>query len=211
MTSARTQPSDLRKAEPVSDARLLAAIDRAQRHRQYGKEGIRRRDIAEHLGFIPGGPTTRTFRPQVDTLIAAGLIERSMRCGLQCWRLTDHRRNRLAMARRTGEAVELPEAPQHRAWRQGRVIATERIDGLREQLRRELAEAQKLLDSEHGDSDRWFELAKRLSSECESVGSAIYCLREWAEPDDAHADLDRSFLSGDPRKVRRHLGPWRNG
>lgn len=71
------------------------------------------------------------------------------------------------------------------------MAATERIDGLREQLRGTLSEAIDLLDSERcGDSDTWFELHGRLSRESEWVAQATYCLREWPEPDDGKADRD---------------------
>ena len=39
-------------------------------------------------------------------------------------------------------------------------------------------------------SDAWFELGERLHRDCRRVGSATYCLREWAEPDDARPDVD---------------------
>jgi hypothetical protein len=201
-----TTPSDLRKAEPVSDELLVAAIERAQRHARHGEHGALRRDIAEHLGFIHGSATTRKLRPQIDALIAAGLIEYSKLHGLKRWSLTSAGRKRLAQARRAGEPLELPESPQHRYWRQTRTLAGEHVDELRERLRATLKETRELLDSaDGGDSDPWFKLARTLCFRCEAIGSATYCLHEWEEPDDARADIGESAAE-DQRKTRRHRG-----
>jgi hypothetical protein len=149
--------------------------------------------LAEHLGFVHAPATTFKLGPQVSRLRALGLVERRKARGFTVWRLTGDGRRQLARARRKRENLELPEAPQHRLWRDARATASERINGFRENLRGTLSEAHKLLDSEHGnDSDPWFDLSKRLLSQCERLGSATYCLREWREPDDAHADLDDS-------------------
>jgi hypothetical protein len=42
--------TELGRWEPVSDALVLAAVERAERHRQ--REGVVRSDIAAHLGFV---------------------------------------------------------------------------------------------------------------------------------------------------------------
>jgi hypothetical protein len=104
-------------------------------------------------------------------------------------------------ARSKREDLMLPEAPQHREWRTARTAATERIDVIRERLRDTLSDADKLLDSaQGGDSDSWFALSSRLSTRCDRPGSATYCLREWPEPDDAHADRDDSSEDNDGRR-----------
>jgi hypothetical protein len=203
------QPSsDLRRFEPVSDALLLAGMERAERHEQ--AECVLWRRIVEHVGFIPGGWTTRNLRPQVETLAAAGLVERSRRHGVHMWGLTSSGRQRLAELRCAGEVVDLPEAPQHREWRQARAEAGELIDRFRQQVRHTLEEATELLDGEHGDSDVWFGLARCLDGQCKRLGAATYCLQEWAEPDDAHADVEDVCTWGDLRHLRRARTGWRD-
>jgi hypothetical protein len=193
------QPGELGPYQPVSDALVLAAIDRAQRHNPNGyDEGVLWSHLAEHLGFLHAPATTFKLRPQVARLRATGLIERRKARGYTLWRLTRNGRQQLTSAGDNHEDLSLPEAPQHRLWREAQTLAGERIDGLREQLRDTLSQASSLLGSERGgDSEAWLELSGRLLSQCDRLASATYCQREWPEPDDAHADIDsdtrRSF------------------
>jgi hypothetical protein len=181
--------SDLSPVEPVSDAQILAAIDRAEAHDRNQVPDAARWDIAAHLGFVYNSWTTRRLRPQIDALRAAGRIRDVRRLGLDLVALTSTGRRALGKARSTGE-VSLPESPQHRTWRHSRTIASDRIDGFREALRMSLAELGALLDAGQTPSDAWFQFGKRLSAECKHLGSATYCLSEWAEPDDVRADVD---------------------
>ena len=179
--------ADLGRVEPVSDAQILAAIDRAEVHDQH--DDASRADIAAHLGFAHNSWTTKQLRPQIEALRAAGRIRDVRRNGLDLLALTDAGRRALEKAQVAG-AVLLPESPQHRKWRHSRMMAGDRIDGFREALRASMAEVGALLDAEQAPSDAWFEFGKRLSAECRRLGSATYCLYEWAEPDDARADVD---------------------
>ena len=188
--------AELQRFEPVSDELVLAAIDRAERHRDRQSEGVMVSHIAEHLGFVPTAWTTRNLNPQLKALIDAGLLERSRRHGLPMIGLRDSGRKRLKRARRTNDPLSLPEAPQHREWRNTRSVAANRIAGLRDQVRRTLKDASTLLTTETARSDAWFAVADRLHRQCVQLGSATYCLREWDEPGDADADL-------------RNLGPTR--
>jgi hypothetical protein len=120
---------ELGRFEPVSDALVLAAIERAECHREREREGVMMSDIAEHLGFVHGSWTTRRLRPHLDALIAEGLLARSRRHGVVVWELTDDGRGRLEQLRRAGEVGDLAEAPQHRAWRHACATAGERIEG----------------------------------------------------------------------------------
>ncbi len=188
MNATVIEPLDeLRKFEPVSDAVVLVAIDRAERQRRGTSEGVMGSNLAEHLGFVRGPWTARGLRPQLDALIKAGALERVKRQGLVLLVLTEKGRRRAARARRT---VALPESPQHRAWRQTRRKAVERIDGLREEARRAMQDAGRLLEAGEADSEALFLLAVRLKEALQYLGSATYCVREWAEPDDARADTD---------------------
>lgn len=140
---------ELRRFEPVSDDVVLAAVERAERHREREREGVMMSDIAEHLGFVHGSWTTRRLRPQIEAFIAVGLLVRSRRHGIVIWGLT-------ASGRRRGVLEESAGA----------------------------------LDAGGVRSDVWFALAERLQSACWQLGSATYCLSEWAEPDDSRADAD---------------------
>ncbi len=120
---ARNQPrldGELRRFESVSDGLVLAAVERAERHRELEREGVMMSGIAEHLGVVPSSWTTRRLRPRLDALIAEGSLARSRRHGVVVWELTDDGRGRLERMRRAGEIEELPESPQHRAWRHAR-------------------------------------------------------------------------------------------
>jgi hypothetical protein len=121
----------LRRFEPVSDELVFAAIERAERHRGSKPSGVSLGVIVAHLGFVRSGWTTRQLRPRLDLLLVDGLLSFRRRNGLDCWGLTDAARDRLTAARQAGRVDELPESPQHRAWRCARTTAAERIDGLR--------------------------------------------------------------------------------
>jgi hypothetical protein len=56
--------------EPVADAQLLGAIDRAEVHDWH--DHASRSDIAAHLSFAPNSWTTRRLRPRLDALKSAG-------------------------------------------------------------------------------------------------------------------------------------------
>jgi hypothetical protein len=197
------EPGELRRVEPVSDAQILAAVERAELHNERQDEGVLRADLAEHLGFFHSGWTTRQLRPQLDALRAAGLLRELRRQGLNVVGITSAGRRALAQARTAGETIVLPESPQHRRWRHARSAAGERIDGFRQQVRAALDEARRLLDTEQVPSDTWFGLAGRLKTECCQLGSATYCLREWPEPDDARADVDEVL-------GRRNVWQWKD-
>jgi hypothetical protein len=72
--------ADLRPFEPVSDAQLLGAIDRAEVHDEH--DHASRSDIAAHLGFAHNSWTTRRLRPQLDALKSAGRVRDVRRYGL---------------------------------------------------------------------------------------------------------------------------------
>jgi hypothetical protein len=163
-------------------------------------------DIAEHLGFVYGSWTTRRLRPQIEAFIAVGLLVRSRRHGVVVWGLTSSGRRHVEQ---TSGAVGLPEPPQHRVWRHAQALAAERIDGLRGQVRDVLEDATVVLDADKVRSDAWFALAERLQAVCGQLGSATYCLSEWAEPDDASADVDDRTEPGDEQIDPDELGAVR--
>ncbi len=119
-------------------------------------------------------------------LIDAGALERVKRHGVLRLVLTEKGRTQVARARRT---VALPESPQHRFWKQTRKVAVERIDGLREDARRAVQDAGRLLDREEANSEALLLLAVRLREAVQYLGSATYCAREWPEPDEGLAEV----------------------
>jgi hypothetical protein len=186
----------------IEDELLLAAIERAECHQQNQTPGVLLSALVGHLGLVHGSWTTQRVRPQLEELQAAGFVERSRRHGCVLWGLTKSGHKRLDAAR--GDIGPLPESPQHRKWRDARFAASERIDGFREDVRRAVDEVMSLLDADPQTlSDVWFELSKRLGGVCWVLGSATYCLSEWQEPDDAHADIDTDEYRG-----RRNVWQW---
>lgn len=205
MTSTPNTP-----AERVPDDLILAALDRAERHGHGAGPGVLFAGVVEHLGLRHEAWTTRRTRPQFEALENAGMVKRLRRHGLVIWTLTSRGQRRLAKARTTGTLPALPEAPQHITWRHARTAAAERIDEFRETLADVLAEALATLNTTHpAESDDWFDLATRLQHACWLLGSATYCLNEWAEPTDDQADTDEwtapsdDALAPDQRRHRR--------
>ncbi len=205
MSTSPTTP-----AETLPDALILAALDRAERHAPGAGPGVLFAQAIEHLGLPNHSWTTRRTRPQFEALEQAGMVERLRRQGLVLWTLTSHSQRRLAKARAAG-APALPEAPQHITWREARAAARGRIDQFGEGLADVLAEALATLNATRSaESDEWFDLAARLQHACWLLGSAAYCLNEWAEPTDEQADTDEWTASSDqaltPDQRRRLRG-----
>ncbi len=183
--------------EPPSDAMILAAFSRAERHQERKDVGLGFWHPIEHLGLKHSPWTTRRLRPTFERFEAEGLLVRSRRYGIQMWALTPRGRKRLSRARATGEVPALPEAPQHRRWRKARAEASQRIGEFRAEVRSTVDEIARLLDGDElADSETWFNLSERLRTVW-VLGSATYCLREWPEPEDGKADIE---------KDRRRLG-----
>jgi hypothetical protein len=178
------------------DLLVLAAVARAQRHRPAAGTAVTRREIRAHLGLPARSPGAAAARTALERLTAERALRRERRHGLWVWRLTT--RGRGLLARAAGIERRLPEAPQHLAWRRAREAAGAAMARLRGEVRRDLREAARLLASgERASADAWFELAERLGRDAWRLGSASYCLHEWAEPDDARADVDTGVDRGD--------------
>jgi hypothetical protein len=128
---ARARRDELRRFEPVSDAVVLAAAERAERHHRAPADGVTLGEVIEHLGFARVGWTTRSLRPQIDAFLATGALVPFRRFKIDFLKLTPAGRRRLAQARR-GKEVVLPESPQHREWRHARQQATERVSAMRQ-------------------------------------------------------------------------------
>jgi DNA-binding MarR family transcriptional regulator len=201
----RTPASELRRLHPVSENHELAACERAQRHDSATGEPVGVRRIGEHLGFEGAAYTTRRLRPLLRALEQAGVLERSRAYGGERWGLTPAGRRRLRRARAASEQLALAEAPQHREWRRKHTMAVAGMESYRRRMRQVLREAAQLLEDECSDSEAWRAMAKRLNVRAELLSSAIYCAREWPEPDDSQRDIDDSRTLDDRRRLLRRF------
>jgi hypothetical protein len=205
---ASKRVDELRPFEPVSDAVILVALDRAERYEYpnaWSEKGVYWTRLVEHLGFVRGSWTTRRLRPQVQTLIDAGLIVRTCNAGRIRWGLTDAGAVAATQARLSGQ-VSLPDPPVRRQWQQARSEAAEQIEGIRARLGDGLRHALALL-AEGGDSPAWYATGDNLSRGCRRLGGAVFCLNDWEEPDDEHPDRD--YESSANHRVREALSALR--
>ena len=189
---------------PVDDILILAAAERAVLHEQ--EETVLTYVLTNHLGFEAVPETNKHLWPRLEELRRAGLLTVAERRGEPFWGLTTVGRDRLEAEREAGWAGELPEAPQHRAWRHARVEAAVRIEGFKEELILAVEEADRLINQYRPVmSEEWFEASERLRWASWRFASATYCLTEWPEPDDAMPDPDEN---PGPRPGRRTTSAW---
>jgi hypothetical protein len=212
-------------AEPPSDELVLAAIERAGCHRARDTPAVPVWAILDHLAVPRRSAAARQVRSRLGVLHTAGWLERASRHGVPMWALTSSGLRRLRRARRADEDLQLPESPQHRAWRDARTAAAQEIERFHADLRGRVCEATLLLDADQPPhSDAWLELAEELQRACWRVASASHCLREWVEPDDTRADVDEHLDPTDDelapaertlrrarRSGRRNIRRWDDG
>jgi hypothetical protein len=204
MTASEEAGQELGPYTEIADTLIFAAVERAVLHEQ--EDGALTSELTEHLGFKPEPSTNHLLWPRLEGLRRAGLLTTTERRGEPFWSLTDVGRERLASAREAGEVGDLPESPQHRAWRQARVKAAVRIEGFGSDLLRAVEKAYSLIYQPQSPmSEEWFELSERLRLACWRVASATYCLTEWVEPDDEFPDVDEN---PGPRPGRRATWAW---
>jgi len=175
----------------ITDELVLAAVDRGERHNPRTNRGVAHWTIYEHLDTRKQTAQARQIRVRLDVLEADGALERFRRNGIPVYRLTATGRRRLDQLQATGRLPQLPESPQHRAWAAARTLAREEINRFRDELGETVLQTLFMLEEDPAAaSDRWFAQAERLRRTCWRLGSATHCLHEWAEPDDARADID---------------------
>jgi hypothetical protein len=173
-------------SDPIPDELILAALDRAVRHRDAGPVTVR--SVHDHLALAPRSRAARHVRTRLDALAESGMVECSRARGFALWALTRAGSASLTRARRSS-SIELPESPQHRAWREARALAEQEIERFEQEAINAITDAMALVESE-SPSDALFAVAERLRGELWRLASATHCLSEWPEPDDATADVD---------------------
>jgi hypothetical protein len=196
----KEEPTINTPADVISDVLVLAAMERAERHRARGHSDIPIWTILEHRDIPRRSAMARRVRSQIGALELAGSLACSRRHGVQVWALTPIGRRRLQRSLRAGTVPQLPESPQHRAWRNARTVGAQELDRFRAGVREALDEGARLLSAEPpAGSDAWFELGEHLRRAVWRLGSATYCAGEWVEPNDASADIDNHREPGDDR------------
>jgi hypothetical protein len=180
------------------DELLLAAVERAGRHRATDATAVPVWTILEHLDIARRSADARRVHARLEVMGDGGWLLRTRRHGVPVWQLSRQGRRRLRRAIRANAVPALPESPQHRAWRNARISAAQEIDRFRADLLEQIGAATTLLSADaRSHSDAWFQLAERLSRAGRLVGSASHCLYEWPEPDDARPDVDEGIDPGD--------------
>jgi hypothetical protein len=177
----------------IPDLLVVAAIDRAVCHGREDSQATLKGTILEHLDIRPRSGLSRQVSALLNALAASGLVEPRRQQGMNMWALTSKGGQRLSRARAAGDVPELPEAPQHRAWREARALAEQKTERFRSELGEALKDGLALLDTNApAHSDVWDALGKRLQRGYSNVASAVYCLGEWDEPSDDRADRGHS-------------------
>jgi hypothetical protein len=182
---------------------VLAAVERAALHRAVAPPAAPVWAILAHLALARRSGAARHVRLRLGALADAGQLSSARHHGVILWALTRQGHERLRRARDAGEVPALPEAPQHRAWRNARAASGEEIVRFRRALQELLEATAGLLAEPSGDSDTWLERGEELRDACRLLGSATHCLYEWEEPEDAIADIDRRE---DPPGARAAVG-----
>jgi hypothetical protein len=175
--------------DAIPDEKVLAAVSRAQLHMPIS-DGAPLPRIKQHLGLRHTGWTTQQLRPQLDALVAAGLLTHVWRRSRDWWKITPPGEQQAA------PFGELPESPQHSAWRRARVLAEQEIERVRVRARGCAEEAEQALDHAEPTATVYRKLGDQLRVAFEDLASATYCLNEWAEPDDERADVEMWDVKG---------------
>jgi hypothetical protein len=204
VTASEEGGQELGPYTEVEDSLIFAAVERAVLHEQ--EDEVSTSALTAHLGFRWEPDTNRPLWSRLEGLRRAGLLTVIERRGEPFWSLTDVGRERLASAREVGEVDDLPESPQHRAWRHARTKAAVRVEGFRSDMYDVLQAAGDLIGQYRPTmSKEWFDLSERLRLTSWRLASATYCLTEWMEPDDEDPDVDEN---PGPRPGRRATWAW---
>ena len=120
-----------RMAEEIPTELVLAAMERAKRQERYEQPGLHINPIKEHLGLFRRDPHLGRL---LNRMMTEGLVEHTRTQGAKWWAMTTAGRRRLNKARKAGSLGELPESPQHKAWRTAHGLAETEIGRSRLEL-----------------------------------------------------------------------------
>ena len=197
-------------AEEIPTELVLAAMERAKRQEKFEEPGLHINVIKEHLGVLRRSPLLKRL---LHRMVADGLVEHTRGYGGGRWSMTAVGRRRLSAARKARRLPELPESPQHRAWRTANALAETEIEHFRLELGTLQGELSELLlrelpghETPDHSSDGWFRIATALDEACWRMGSARHCLHEWAEPSDDGPDIDQILRPGEKELDERERG-----
>ena len=174
--------------DAIPEGLLLAAVSRAQLHHTADAATLLR--IKQHLALRHTGWTTQQLRPTLDALVSAGLLRHSWRKSKDWWQITPPGEQQAA------PFSELPESPQHSAWRRARTLAEHEIERVWTRALGCVEEAEHTLNNSEPTSSTYRTLGDRLRVAFEDMASATYCLSEWAEPHDERADIETWDVKG---------------
>jgi hypothetical protein len=197
-------------AEEIPTELVLAAMERAKCQERYEWPGLHINPIKEHLGVFRRSPYLGRL---LNRMMTEGLVENTRTQGANWWAITTAGRRRLNKARKAGSLGELPESPQHKAWRTAHGLAETEIERFRLELGALQGELSELLlkelpghEAPGHDSDAWFKIAGALDEACWRMGSARHCLHEWDEPSEDGPDVDQILRPGEKELEERERG-----
>ena len=152
MTSPQRGEHDTPQHAPT-DERLLAAVKRAGRHhRPEAGHAAPVWAIVEHLGLSRRQGPGRRIRSHLEALVRRGWLEQRKRQGSPLWELTPAGTRAIERALSAGTAIELPESPQHRTWRNARTSAALEVGRFEVELLALLRGAVSMLGADPGPS-----------------------------------------------------------
>jgi hypothetical protein len=177
------------------DALILSVLARAELHDGRDEPGIHYSFVVDHLGLVMGPSTGHKLRPRFRAMEAASLITGFKRHGSVVYKANSEGKSHAQGCGRcrvagVAAAPRLARGPRRRR---------EAHPGLLRRAGRAPREGTALLADDATDSEAWFAFGERLGKAYKRLGSATYCLREWAEPSDDTADIDDG-----PRRGRRN-------
>ena len=178
--------------EDIPEELVLAAVERAERHRTLDIPGVPIWEVLEHLDVARRGSTARRVKAHVAALEQARALKLVRSHGLPLWALTAKGRKSLEAARGR-ESLALPASPQHRRWRQIHERAEQELERVHLSVGDLWEELDELLVARVNpgpSSDAWFQIGDRLARACSHLGSVVHCCHEWPEPSDDAADYD---------------------
>ena len=222
--TGRRRRCDADRRRPSPARAVLAAVERAQRHRRAARRGAAR--CGRVLDASRAAARARRGAGRAGAARRARASGSRWPAGARARTVWSRSRPRGAGdcgARARRASQELPESPQRRRVaarpHRGRAGARRASALARSGARSSGARGCSRHDG-RPDSDAWLALGERSRAACRRLGSAWHCLHEWPEPDDERADGDGApsrAMRAEPRARplralragRRNVRLWR--